>query len=502
MPLTDIGRPWSALVFPLFWAFAILTAWTCRFVQDDAFISFRYARNLARGVGLVFNVGERVEGYTNFLWTVLMAPSFLCKIDVVVWSQTISIACFAVTLVAYWRWVSDECPGFAVWTALALLGTNYSALCYATGGLETQFGVMWSVLTALALSGGARHYLVAGLCSACAVMTRMDGVLLIAPFWLAAVLRQDDRRNVLVGAFAGAVPVIVWLLWRHSYYGSWVPNTFLIKGRPNPLRGMVYVASFTFLYGYVVLLPFLRVGTLVSLGRRHWPLLTTVLLWYGYVIFVGGDFMEYRLIVSGFPFLALAVALVLNEHRAFNSRKAIFLACFLVFLGLVGLPRFLNGRMIQPVPDLVRFSADCRACADALVAEYGPGLGGRKVAVSPAGVIPFYTDAPAFDVLGLNHRDVALYGSRVRPKTWLGNRPAHTRVATSEQVKAYAPDLIVCHPRIVSADDPLVKTLDRTLYDAIPSLHVPLPIEARLKVLPLADDRRFVFGEMPRGHGK
>jgi hypothetical protein len=35
------------------------------YVQDDAYISFAYARNLVEGNGLVFNVGERVEGYTN-----------------------------------------------------------------------------------------------------------------------------------------------------------------------------------------------------------------------------------------------------------------------------------------------------------------------------------------------------------------------------------------------------------------------------------------------------
>ena len=44
-------------------------------VQDDAFISFRYAANLVDGNGLVFNPGERVEGYTNFLWTVLLAAA-------------------------------------------------------------------------------------------------------------------------------------------------------------------------------------------------------------------------------------------------------------------------------------------------------------------------------------------------------------------------------------------------------------------------------------------
>ena len=61
-----------------------------RFVQDYAFISFRYARNLADGLGLVWNVGERVEGYTNFLWTLMMAPSFKLGVDVVAWSWALS----------------------------------------------------------------------------------------------------------------------------------------------------------------------------------------------------------------------------------------------------------------------------------------------------------------------------------------------------------------------------------------------------------------------------
>src|SRR5690349_12822760 len=42
---------------------------------DDAMISMRYARHLAEGHGLVWNLGEQppVEGYSNFLWTVWMA---------------------------------------------------------------------------------------------------------------------------------------------------------------------------------------------------------------------------------------------------------------------------------------------------------------------------------------------------------------------------------------------------------------------------------------------
>ena len=48
-------------------------AWLNRFIQDDAFISFRYSHNLVRGLGLVWNPGDRVEGYTSFLWTLIMA---------------------------------------------------------------------------------------------------------------------------------------------------------------------------------------------------------------------------------------------------------------------------------------------------------------------------------------------------------------------------------------------------------------------------------------------
>src|SRR5512135_1832902 len=49
---------------------------------DDAYISFRYAQNAILGHGLVFNPGERVEGFTNFLWTALMIPVEGAGIDV------------------------------------------------------------------------------------------------------------------------------------------------------------------------------------------------------------------------------------------------------------------------------------------------------------------------------------------------------------------------------------------------------------------------------------
>ena len=76
-----------------------------RFVCDDAFISFRYAKNLVEGHGLVYNIGERVEGYTNFLWTLLLSAFMGLGLDVVVVSQVLGIlfSLFTVLLLLYFN---------------------------------------------------------------------------------------------------------------------------------------------------------------------------------------------------------------------------------------------------------------------------------------------------------------------------------------------------------------------------------------------------------------
>ena len=51
-------------------------------VVDDAFISYRYAWNLVAGHGLVFNIDEYVEGYSNFLWVLLTAGALRCGLEI------------------------------------------------------------------------------------------------------------------------------------------------------------------------------------------------------------------------------------------------------------------------------------------------------------------------------------------------------------------------------------------------------------------------------------
>lgn len=472
----EIVQHGPALVLGMTVFTALVLAWAHRFIQDDAFISFRYARNLADGFGLVYNPGEPpIEGYTNFLWTVCLAPAFLLHVNVVAWSRALSFISFGVTLFAVARlariWFGSV---RAQILALALLAANYSFSSYVTGGLETQFGIAGILLAVLCLQTG--RFGPAALCSACAVMTRMDAVLLLAPFWISCVHARQDRPgpgfNVRATAIccAGCVlPLAAWLFWRHGYYGAWVPNTFLVKGECTPLRGVVYILFFYGFYGWWLVL--VRAGSLLRAGtpKAVWAAL---LLWHVYVVTVGGDFMEFRLLMPSFPFLALAGAGMLARELVNRRRGAWALAGLLIAFQLFGGIR--DGRLmsrtcgVDTIAHLERCVRSWDELGHRLCVLLPDGKGTVRIGISAAGAIPFETGFSTFDVLGLNNREVALHGQPAPRDRLVGNRAGHVRLARWEQIQAAGVNLLICHPWIVDAATVRTAASAAQLADACP----------------------------------
>ena len=463
-----------------------------RFVQDDAFISFRYAKNLSDGLGLVWNVGERVEGYTNFLWTLMMAPAFKIGVDIVVWSWALSIACFAAVLLMISTW--RGAAAFARFAAAGLVVANYSLSSYATGGLETQL-VTASVVASAWLLAAERPTL-AAVASAMAMMTRMDAVLLLIPFWLSSIfpggwragLRGIRPRPLLSGVAVAAVPVLAWLLWRHSYYGAWVPNTFLVKGGASPVRGILYVSLFFLIYGWFLppLVDSVVRGwraTFRDLTCRSHAMAFAVALHLAYVALVGGDFMEFRMIVPCAPFIALLLAELLDRRR--------WLLVVLLALGPFGAPLLLPPRPISSVHDLNRMAEDWTSDAKVLDAILGEDGRDVRIALTPAGVIPFYTGLYALDELGLNSREVALGGERIKPlHRILGNLPGHCVKATWKQIRDAGVNLVIDHPWLVGRPVEDVLPLDeegrvrRDAFNAMhPLLHVDIPPRSGARIV-------------------
>ena len=269
---------------------------------DDAYISFRYARNLSRGLGLVYNAGERVEGYTNFLWTLLLAagmwlganPETVAK----VMGSAAACGCVVLVFLLSERLKPGANPNLAGW----LLASSMTFAAYSVLGLETVVFVFLLLLGVWLLDRGAWSGVAFGL----AGLTRPEAPLFVGIL----LLCLEPRRLWRVGAvFAGIVGCHV--LWRHWYYGTWIPNTFSAK--TGDLAQQVNAGGW---YVRVYLLDRLGgvawlavLGFVVACYERLWQAVAWGLIagaWVVYVVLVGGDWMpcsRHMAVVEPFLFL-------------------------------------------------------------------------------------------------------------------------------------------------------------------------------------------------------
>lgn len=322
-------------------ASAARRAWLC----DDAFISFRYAWNLVRGNGLVFNPGERVEGYTNFLWTLWCAIPLALGADVEPFAIGSGLVLFAVLLgLLYREHLTAGLPGVL---PLALVGAAVSPdlAIFATCGLET------CLVAVLALAGYAalasRRRALAGVLFGVATLARPDAALFVVAGGLFALWEDGERPGVrflslerfrgalALGASAAAF-VVPHLVFRYLYYGDLVPNTYYAKSANLSWwsQGLTYVALVFARYWPLLVGPLLlpivwwrtrqRPLDAASQGDlRRLALASALALPYVvYVAKVGGDFMFARLLVPVMPLLLVALerALVVVVRVAVRER--------------------------------------------------------------------------------------------------------------------------------------------------------------------------------------
>jgi hypothetical protein len=313
---------------------------------DDAYISLRYAENFVEGKGLVYNEGEYVEGYTNFLWTMIMSLFiWLTPFEAPLIAVIGSMAAFAVNLWVVWRISLKIAPpfhsrAFAFPIAVALLAVQNTFTDYGTTGLETAFASLMVNLGILALVSGddAKHTFWAGFCWIMATLTRPDHALFYAVgsavvffTWLGPAWHARKRglkaiwREGLAPMATYAAPFVIWLIyaaWKLDYYGELLPNTYYAKSAYMTYysQGLVYALAFHLashlwivIVALFVLWP-LRGPSNVPARRFASFAIPAVLLYEWYVIRVGGDFMYGRFYVTLIPLILLAGEQLVHEY--------------------------------------------------------------------------------------------------------------------------------------------------------------------------------------------
>jgi hypothetical protein len=442
-------------------ALALFTVWSALFIAetvvttfdgrrlfclfDDAMVSMRYAWNLVHGGGLVWNPGERVEGYSNFLHTLMMAVFILLfgKFKAVLAIQVAGVVALAVNAVfalriaermslenglnvtSFWR---------AVYVAIPL--AYYPLAFWSLMGMET--GVLAALVTAAAWHGlsapddGVSRPLV--ILAALACLTRPDAIVpvgLILLFRFAA-LRRDRRISVMLIEAGVVVGVILAaLIARRLYYGAWVPNTYTLK-----VTG--YSLGFRIRNGWVFVLPFLRttglplaiaVAGLILRPSRSTGLLVALFgAAVAYQIWIGGDAWNYwRFLASSVPLLVLVAVVKLRAAVERSARwRETAVAFAVALIALWNLNAAFVSEILFRVPP---FDVDGNQRA----ANVGLALNQVTTEMATAGVfragaIPYFAERRGVDFLGKSDPhvarlppDVSGASSRLGMRAWPGH---------------------------------------------------------------------------------
>ena len=422
--LRSFSRP--ALAAPIILGIAALAygtlqasrlAWT----TDDAYISFRYAEHLINGHGLVFNLGERVEGYSNFLWTLWCALGLRLGLAPEAWANFWSLACYAGTLALLClNTISrPRHSGPALPVAAMVAAVHHDWHIFATSGLETSLFCLLAVAGYCLLVApelDVRRLAAAGAFLGLAALTRPDGVLwgAFGAVYVLWVGRARLKAAIAYGAPFCALwlPYLAWKLW---YYGDLFPNTYYAKSAYWAWysQGWIYLELYFVKYWPLLLgLPLAAWGAISSLrarspevsrARRTWGRATALaaafaLVYSWFVARVGGDFMYARLLIPATPFFAILLELGLERLAPrWPVVRAALATVALVAIALASYP-FRGQGWVHGIVNEYEFYSDrdraqARRTGEAL-RQLFEGLPIRMAFTGGQAILAYYSKAP------------------------------------------------------------------------------------------------------------
>jgi len=407
---------------------------------DDPMISMRYARNLAQGHGLVYNPGEPVEGYTNFLWALCMAGAHLLPVSTSGTSFVVLLInlIFAVLLVPLLLRLVRILGGGPLTGGLTLLAyvLNRDILFCTTAGFETALLTLlfiWGLCRILeeAEKGSPRlkTYLIAGVMA----LVRADAVLLSGLLIGLSLIVQKKKKAVLAYGLLSMIFPAGHLLFRLGYYGEWLPNTAYLKVVGWSERfgfGLRYVLGF--IQNYFLLLLAAALGA-IRFKNKNQILLTASLFFYMvYVFYVGGDaFHHFRFFIPFIPLLFILAFMGLEALVKQNNRW-MFAALALIILSPLAFPGY---SLFYLLPR----TADRNNVELALTIKQNTPAE-AKVADDWAGNMFYFCERYAIDLLGKSDRMIAHMGVASKEA-----RPGHNKFDYDYSLGQLKPDVLVSH---------------------------------------------------------
>ncbi|MFN7975948.1 MAG: hypothetical protein U0166_27040 [Acidobacteriota bacterium] len=293
---------------------------------DDAYIIFRYADNLRAGHGLVFNPGERVEGYSTLSFVLLVAGAGAIGFGPILASNLLNLGGVALAAWSSFHVGARAARGREAWMPAvtgglaALLVAFSDGFCsYGLLGLETAFAgglVALGLLTdaAARASRTTGHALVSGAVLGTLAITRPEGISVYVAIVAGGLFALGPRREATRAVLGLGMP-LAQMVFRLAYYGSLVPNTYHAKiwsSWDRYVAGGRYAASFLSALGWPLLLIAVTGAIFVrgsGMARDLGPALLVAVAGLAFGVYSGGDlFPAWRFFVPTLPALAIVLS--------------------------------------------------------------------------------------------------------------------------------------------------------------------------------------------------
>jgi arabinofuranosyltransferase len=454
------------------------------FIQDDSYITYRYVKNFTEGNGLVFNIGDKVEGYTCFLWVVLLSVVKKLGYNFISASQTLGIISSLLTLLFIYKISSDifsknKSSYYSVTFSLIAVILTISNGAYAywsISGMETS---LFAFLTTL----GIYLYLkeiekrtvsmpYSSIVFLLASLTRPEGNLIFGVtviHKIIFIIKQKSRKdpdaastNIINTLLARQnllwlalyiIPGLIFMIWRYSYYGYLMPNTFYAKTGSSfeyLKTGWNYFLEFAQTYGLYGILLALILFTLRS-KEKFYEYLYLVMIFFIfslYIISIGGDVLRpARFFIPVLPVFYILIQEALHHFVSVLEKKynlsyiiPIIIALVLVFSYYTYKDQYEQIKKYSELENglVEKMRVSGQWLKSKSIAE------GRTltVAATTIGAISYFSDVQLIDMLGLTDKVIAHNPKPIQEissKTEIGWKERHYNV---DYVISRKPDYI------------------------------------------------------------
>ncbi len=399
-------------------AFITLVVYYFGWVMDDAYISLRYAANLAHGYGPTFNPGQSpVEGFSNPLWTLILAiPESIGLRGI--YPVKIASAGIAILNLPAIYFAAKELYGDSKPAVVAVVITAISApfAVWAGAGLETP---LFSLLLIVAVYFYLADRLwVTSVFLGLIALTRPEGIIFL-PLVIGAVIisgKISIKRLAAIMLPAFAITGI-YLIFRVLYFGDILPNTYYAKmggGWGQALAGIAYLARFT---AFSALPLWILLGVIslrkVIADRRKYLIIALLLTYSAFIVSAGFDLPAFRFFANVWPLVALLCAggfVWLSGKLGTRWRWAFWVVIvgWSAFGAYQLQERNMTGAFANGVG--IRESGAGELSSALAIGRYlkDNAEPGSKLALIDAGLMPYYSELEVLDVWGLCNREVAL----------------------------------------------------------------------------------------------